>query len=99
VSAELEDSYGTHLAAMRGEAAAARAAIDDGIRRLEELAGPQPLRSAGPGSDWDDDRPPYAPAPNPYAQHALIPDVPLVPRSTDDGGLTLDGDGIPLWHD
>lgn len=78
--AELEARYQTHIAAMRERASRARLALDDGLAELE----PSPAI---------EEPPPYvAPPPHPYAEHAILPDDPLVAKDEPPGF-----DDIPLW--
>ena len=76
--AELNAAYEVHLVALRARVASARAALAN----HDVVAG---TASRAPDRSYTQ----YASPPrNPYAEHALIPDTPLV--ASDEG---------PAWHD
>lgn len=113
--AELEARYAAHMAALQERAQEAKDAVDSGMHAIESTLphaassraplapfAPPPRRS---NSNVEEPPPYVAPPPNPYAEHALIPDVPLgksepaeSPPAHDPFG-TVDDDGIPLWQD
>jgi hypothetical protein len=108
--AEIDRRFEDHLAALRARADEAKAQVEHGVTAIAEAAGPAAPPSVADAYDVPDwgtetaieEPPPYvAPPPNPYAEHALIPDSPIVTSevpSLDDISLT-DEDGIPLWQD
>jgi hypothetical protein len=87
--ADLNAAYEVHLVALRARVDSARAAIAAESLSGSTAAPYEPSQSsyAPPQSAYTPPQNPYAP-PNPYAEHALIPDTPLVAN-----------DDSPLWHD
>jgi len=99
--AELAARFESHLAALRDRASAAHEAIRAGTEALQaDMPAPEPVGGFAEPSQ-------YVSPPNPYAEHALIPDLPIMP-SFDEAPPTLDAvesfaavddDGAPLWQD
>lgn len=99
--AEIDARYEAHIAGLHERAREAKEMLEAGVAALRDALPPsahinEPLAPFDPlplhGSMDVEEPPAYvAPPPNPYAGHALIPDVPLGNREADDG--------IPLWHD
>lgn len=80
--ADLNAAYEVHLVALRARVNSARAAIE-----AESAHGHMTAPHPSANDPYAPSHEPYAPH-NPYAEHALIPDTPLVAN-----------DDSPLWHD
>jgi len=91
----LEARYNDDLAAIRADAAAARAAVDGDSAALSTFAG-NGVRSTILADVPVDDIPPYVPPPALLAEHALIPDTPLIDGSLANPSLAFDD--APLWQ-
>ncbi|GAC1419591.1 MAG: hypothetical protein NVSMB5_11570 [Candidatus Velthaea sp.] len=84
--AQIDARYETTITALHARANAAKAIVRSDVESL------QAALPAPPVADIEEPPPYAAPPPNPYAEHALIPDAPIVPP-------VLGDDGMPLWQD
>ena len=93
--AALEARYNDDLAAIRAAADAARAAVDGDGSALTAFAS-SGVRSTILADVPIDDIPAYVPPPPLAAEHALIPDTPLIDGSLANNSLAFDD--APLWQ-
>jgi hypothetical protein len=91
----LEARYNDDLTAIRIAADEARAAIDGDTNALTSFAS-NGVRSTLLADVPIDDLPAYVPPPPLAAEHALIPDTPLIDGSLANTSLAFDD--APLWQ-
>lgn len=91
----IEARYNDDLAAISAAADAARAAVDGNASALTAFAS-SGTRSTLLADVPIDDLPAYVPPPPLAAEHALIPDTPLIDGSLANTSLAFDD--APLWQ-